>query len=223
MKSRRTVAAWRIAGWVLAGFGCIVYAVLTHRAVAAATAGPFEAGLILAPLLALGLVLAWRSRRRAGWLALWLGALAALYLARHRIAAGSQWLLLLQHVGFNAALCLGFGRTLASGAQPLVSRLAEVVHGPLSPRLMRYTRNVTWAWVIYFGLTAAASLLLFALAPAEVWSVFANLLSLPLLAAMFAAEYLVRIVAIPRAERGGFFQSVAAYRRFTRGEAARPH
>lgn len=223
MKAERTVAAWRIASWLLAGFGCIVYALLTHRAAAAASPGLAEAGVILAPLLVLGLVLAWRSERPAAWVALWLASLAALYLARHRVAAGTQWLLLLQHVGFNAALCLGFGRTLARDSKPLVSRLAEIVHGPLSPRLTRYTRSVTWAWVAYFGSTAVASLSLFALAPAAAWSAFVNLLSLPLLAAMFTGEYLVRILVVPRAERGGFFESVAAYRQFARGEAAKRH
>lgn len=214
MKAWRTAAAWRTLRWVIAGCLCIGYAILANRAASASAPGFFEAAVIVSPLLVLGLLLAWRSERRTLWLALWLAAGVGLLLAGHFVAAGTRWILLLEHAGINAWLCVGFGRTLAPGAKPLISRLAEIVHGPLTPRLARYTRNATRAWAIYFGLTATASVLLFALAPPPVWSAFVTLLSVPLLAAMFAGEYLVRSLVIPRAERAGFFESVAAYRQF---------
>lgn len=214
--------AWRILGWIVVACGCAGYAVLAHRAASAPAPGVFEAAVIVAPPMALGLALAWRSGR-AAWLILWLAVLIALVLARERIAAGTSWMLLLQHVGFNAALGLGFGRTLAAGAKPLVSRFAEIVHGPLSLVLARYTRGVTWAWTLYFALTALASVLLFGLAPAVVWSAFVNLLSLPMLGAMFVLEYLVRLRLVPTSERSGFFQAVGAYRQFVRRKAAGPH
>lgn len=222
MKPWWTAAAWQGLGWAAAAIGAVAYAVLAHRAASSATPGLFEAAVFIVPPMALALAVAWRSPPRGLWLAAWLAAAAALWLARDRLAAGTQWVLLLQHVGFNGVLGLGFARTLMPGSVPLVSRLAQVVHGPLSPRLARYTRAVTWAWVGYFAATAATSALLFALAPAPVWSAFVNLLSLPLLAAMFAAEYAVRSLLIPRAERAGFFQSVAAYRAFARRKPAPP-
>jgi uncharacterized membrane protein len=208
-------------GWAAAGVGCLAYAVLAHRAASAGNPGLFEAAVFIVPLMALSLVMAWRSTRRALWLALWLAVAVALFLARDQLGASTQWVLLLQHVAINAMLCLGFARTLAAGSVPLVSRFAKIAHGTLTPRIESYTRRVTWAWVIYFGLTAIASVLLFALAPPTVWSIFVNLLSLPLLVAMFAGEFLVRSLVVPRAERSGFFKALAAYRQFASGKSAK--
>ena len=222
MNAGRLAAVWRAVGWIALAAGVVAYAVLAHRAASTPAPGWFEAAVFIVPLMAFAGMLAWRSERRALWLTLWFLSCAALLLARDRLGAGTQWVLLLQHAGFNAALGLSFGRTLAPGAEPLISRLATLVHGPLSPLLVRYTRRATWAWVIYFACTAAASVLLFALAPAPVWSAFVNLLSLPLLGAMFAGEYLVRTLVIPRAERSGFFQAVAAWRQFSQRKPVEP-
>ena len=206
-------------GWAAAGLLVVAYAILAHHAASTPRPGLLEAGVFVVPLMAFALLPAWRSPHRARWLALWLAACGALFLARDRLAASTQWLLLVQHVGINAMLCLVFGRTLTQGARPMVSLMAELVHGPLTPRLARYTRAVTWAWVGYFALTAVASVLLFAFAPNTVWSAFVNLLSLPLLGAMFAGEYLVRCLLIPRCERSGFFAAMTAYRQFQRRSA----
>lgn len=215
MSSWRTAPAWRVLGWAGAALGCIAYALLGHQAASSTAPGLFEAAVFIVPMMAFGLVLAWRSPQRPWWMLLWLACAGALFLARGKLGASTQWVLLAQQVGINAMLCLGFGRTLAPGAVPLISRFARIVHGELSPRLVRYTRSATWAWVIYFALNVLVSLLLFALAPPAVWSAFVNLLSLPLLGAMFAGEFLVRCLVIPADERGGFFKSVAAYREFS--------
>lgn len=169
------------------------------------------------------LVLAWRSAQRAAWFAVWLAAVAGLWLARGQLAASTHWVLLLQHVGMNAMLGLVFGRTLVPGVTPLVSRFARVVHGTLSPLLTRYTRRVTWAWVLFFGLTSLVSVLLFAFAPLALWSAFVNLLSLPLLVAMFVGEYAVRLWVVPRAERSGFLQALGSWREYTQNKADKPH
>ena len=202
------------------GLCCAAYALLAHRAASAAHPAGYEAMVVSAPLLAVGLALAWRSRRRTLWLTLWLVALAVIAVAGETMPDGTLWLLLFQSAGINAAMGLAFGRTLMPGSTPMVSRFAAVVHGKLSPRLARYTRGVTLAWVVYFVFTSLVSILLFCAAPPAVWSGFVNLLSLPLLAAMFAGEYLVRMLVIPAAERTGFFQAVAAYRRFSADEAS---
>lgn len=222
MSAWRSATAWQVLGWAVAAAGCIGYALLAHRAASAPAPGLFEAAVFIVPLLAVAAVAAWRSPHRALWLALWLAVCCALWLERGRLAAGTQWVLLLQHAGINLLLALGFGRTLARGSVPLISRLAEIVHGTLSPRLVGYTRNATLAWAVFFALNALVSVALFALAPAAVWSAFVNLLSMPLLGAMFAGEYLVRVLRIPREERGGFMQSVAAYRQFSQRKSAPP-
>ncbi len=222
MTARPPGPAWRLAGGAAVAIAFIGYAVLAHWAASAREPGLLQACVFIVPLMAFAAVVAWRLPHRTLWLAAWLAVAAALWFWRDRLAASTQWVLLLQHVGMNGALALAFGRTLAPGSVPLISRMAAVVHGTLSPRLVRYTRKVTWAWVVYFALTTAVSVLLFALAPAAVWSAFVNLFSLPLLGAMFVGEYAVRLLVVPRAERSGFLQTVAAYRAFSQRNGAQP-
>ena len=222
MKTGWPASAWQAIGLIGGAAGCIAYAVVAHRAASAPAPGLYEAAVFIVPLMGLALLAAWRSAHRALWMVAWLTACAGLWAARGQLGAGTQWVLLVQHVAINAALCLGFGKTLARGSQPLVSRFAKVVHGELSPRLARYTRGATVAWTLFFGITALLSVLLFALAPAPLWSGFVNLLSLPLLGAMFAGEYLARLVLIPRDERSGFLEAFQAYRQFSQRKGARP-
>lgn len=223
MSHWRPANLWQALGGAAAVAGCIAYAILAHHAASAPQPGLFEACVFIVPLMALALVMAWRSPARTWWLLGWAVSAAALWAVRDRLGAGTQWVLLAQHVGINAALCLGFGRTLAADSVPLISRLARMVHGELSPRLVRYTRGATLAWTLFFAVVALLSVLLFALAPAAVWSGYVNLLSLPLLGAMFAGEYLARVLLIPRAERSGFFEALSTYRRFSRDRDPRPH
>jgi uncharacterized membrane protein len=78
---------------------------------------------------------------------------------------------------------------------------------------------VTLAWAAFSAALVAASTLLFFLGPLLWWSVFANLLTLPLVAAMFVGEYLVRVRVSPELAHGGVLRgvlrSVLAYRRPT--------
>jgi uncharacterized membrane protein len=90
----------------------------------------------------------------------------------------------------------------------------------MTPALIRYTRSVTWAWTIYFGMTSALSLLLFRLAPIAVWSTFANLLGPVLLVLMFAAEYGVRFLVLPASDRAGPLEAIRAYRRSSASSGA---
>lgn len=219
MNAPRPPLSWRaLAGGLGAAAVAVGYALLCHLAASAPDPGLLEAAVFIVPLMAFALVLAWRSVHRVVWLALWLAGCGALFLLRDRLGAGTTWVLLLQHVGIYALIGLGFARTLVPGAVPLVTQLALLVHGgTLTPLQRRYTGGVTWAWTLYFAASSAASVLLFAFAPVAVWSAFVNLLSMPLLGAMFVGEYLVRLVVVPRAERGGFTQAIMAYRQFTRG------
>ncbi|MFA5083311.1 MAG: hypothetical protein WC474_12240, partial [Hydrogenophilaceae bacterium] len=95
--------------------------------------------------------------------------------------------------------------------QPICSRFAEVVHGGLDPELVRYTRQVTLAWTLFFLAVSLASTLLFLFAPIEVWSVFANFLTLPLVLLMFAAEFLVRLRKLPHLEKHSILDGILAY------------
>ena len=211
MKSSLTATLLASIRWFAVALLCAGYAVLAHLAAADPRPDLLGASVAMAPLVALSLAIAWRSARRNWMLVLWLAGCVCLYFGTDWLVQHYNWIFLLQHVGMQALLGLAFGATLRTGQTPLVSRLAALVHGQLSPALARYTRQVTWAWTMYFSASVVASLLLFWLAPVAVWSVFANLLGLPLLILMFVAEYGVRLCALAPSERVGPLQAIRAY------------
>lgn len=220
-------SASKALGLAAAVAGCIAYTLLAHHAASAPNPGIVEAAIIVVPILLVALVFGWqashRPATRAAWLLLWLVACGSSFAARDWLVGHHNWLLLLQHVAINALACLLFLRSLAPGATPMVTHFARFAHGgDLTPRVVRYTRQVTWAWVVYFVVTIAVSLALFAHASPTAWSTFVNLLSLPLLGAMFALEYAARVILIPPAERSGFVQAIRGYRQWSEERAARP-
>lgn len=174
------------------------------------------------------------SRRRTrGWLALLIAlALGYAALAHWLTAQGSAtlgalapyvpWFYFLEHVAMFLALAGWFGASLRPGREALVTRFARLVEGELSPAALAYTRGVTLAWAVFSAAVAAASALLYFLAPLELWSVFANLLTLPLVGAMFVAEFLVRIRVCPELSQGGMLRGVTRSMRAYWGSAVRP-
>jgi uncharacterized membrane protein len=209
----QTFARWMRWGKVAAGIAlCLAYSMLAHWASVHPEPGVWPVLVALFWVLVLAVSLAWRSAHRWLWLALCLAGAAGLASMGDWLRLHYQWLFFLEHAGVQSLLCIAFGRTLAPGQTPLVSRFAAVVHGPLTPALQRYTRGVTWAWTLYFGLMASLSVLLFAFAPMAWWSGFANLLGLPLMALMFGGDYLARRWLLPPEQVTGLWQAVQAYR-----------
>jgi uncharacterized membrane protein len=164
------------------------------------------------------------SRRRNGrWIALLFACGLAYALLGHwlstaqgaaalgPLAAHLTWIYYLQHVGMFLALGAWFGVTLRPGREALVTRFARSAGETLGASELNYTRRVTLAWTVYFVAVAGTSTLLFSLAPLEAWSVFANLLTLPLSVAMFAAEYAVRLRTHPELCHGGVMRSVRSF------------
>jgi uncharacterized membrane protein len=90
-----------------------------------------------------------------------------------------------------------FARTLRDGKEPLITRVARSVHGSLSPEITAFTRRVTVAWCAFFTAQILVSTLLLVFAPLEIWSLFVNLLNLPLLVLMFVAGHLYRALRFP--------------------------
>jgi hypothetical protein len=99
----------------------------------------------------------------------------------------------LTHWGIYASLLAGFALTLRPGHTPLITGMARRMHGPLSAEMLSYTRKVTIAWSLFFAVQLAISVGLFCFAPLVWWSFFVNILDIPLVAVMFAAEYAVRL------------------------------
>jgi uncharacterized membrane protein len=189
------------------------YPLLIHWVVSSGQGGALGEVLVLAPL---ALVIFWflgRSRR---------GRLVLAAIAAGAIAAGVLWhgsdaspvyLYPVPHVAANLFMLWFFGRTLRAGQEPLITRIARYVHGDLSGDVIAYTRRVTWAWCVFFAGTVLVSVLLFALAPLAAWSLFANILSIPLLVSMYFGESVWRVWRHPDFERASVWSVVRACRR----------
>ncbi len=99
----------------------------------------------------------------------------------------------LAHWSLYASLLATFGLTLRRGHTPLITVMACRLHGTLTDEMVRYTRGVTIAWTLFFTAQLLTSIGLFCFAPLTAWSFFVNLLDIPLVVTMFAAEYAVRL------------------------------
>jgi uncharacterized membrane protein len=197
---------------VLAGSLSIVYTVFAHYASATPGIGPWAILLAGAPLAIVGFSFA---RGNGRGVLLWLlavAAIAGLAWAWPRLQNPVSWLYFVQHVSINAVLGLIFGRSLIRQRQPLCTVFARVIHEQMTPALLRYTRQVTLAWTLFFLASAVLSVLLFFFAPIETWSVFANVLSLPLVVAMFVVENQVRKHVLPIQDQVGILATVRAFR-----------
>ncbi len=163
------------------------------------------------PALAFLFWLAWRASHRALMLTLWLVPVLLLAAYWPALERNFTWIYFIQNIGTNVLLGLAFGHTLVGGRKPLISRLAEIVRGPLPPTVARYTRQATLAWTLFFVVMVVVSTLLFWLTPIETWSLFANILSWPLVIGMFVVEYVVRLRLLPEEREHGIFDGVRAY------------
>lgn len=189
----------------------VAYPLLVHWAVLSHPQSMLGELLIAVPLL---IVLAWflaRTRRgRRGMVALAVGA-AAGAVAWHEVNADPAMLYPIPHLSANLFMLWFFGRTLQPGREALITRVARYVHGTLPDEVAAYTRRVTWAWCVFFAGTIVVSAFLFMMAPLTVWSLFANVLNLPLLASMFFGEYAWRRLRHPHFARASFPEVVQAF------------
>ena len=157
--------------------------------------------------------------RLGGWVLM--GSVASLPVLVHVTMAvwarpGSAWTLgRLVDLGLVAAsarphtliyltLLATFVVTLLPGRDPVITALARRMYGTIPQDMVVYTRGVTWAWSGFFAAQLVTSLALFLWAPLTAWSFFVNVLNLPLIALMFAAEHAFRMVHLRNAPRHSF-------------------
>ena len=183
----------RLAGiaWkVLAVAGILAYQVLVHIGMVGNLDHSLSA-LLAAPMVALAAWILLRSKERGIWLLI-IGAAGALTFALGRSGAALYGV---PHAAAYLSLLWFFGRTLARGREAFITRLARHArNGVLPPGMESYTRRLTFAWCVFFVAQLAASALLLRFGTMESWSLFINVLNFPLLALMFAADYLYRVV-----------------------------
>lgn len=171
--------------------------------------------LWLLPFLALQVALV-VAHGKAYWLCLWPVATAAAILAAPLLDMDARlaalWVAGLSHAGFFAALGLGLGATLRGPGPDPITQLAQRLDPSWRPEMAAYTRGVAIAWTAFFLGQCVISGLLAAFAPRDVWSLFVNVLDLPLVAAMFVGEYLLRRHRFPAHPHIGFMGVVRAVR-----------
>lgn len=212
----------RAVRWIVIAAGCIGYPVLAHYSAATSAATTFPAlgvAVSLAPSLAILLWLTWRSTMRPVMVLLCVVVGALLWGSWGMLERNFSWVYFLQHVGTNVMLAAVFGGTLARDRQALCTRFAEMVHGSLSPEEVRYSRQVTLAWTLFFLAISLVSSALFFFVSIEAWSVFANFLTLPLVMLMFVVEYGIRLRKLPHQKKHSIMDGVLAY---WKTPAARP-
>jgi len=184
---------------VLLVLACIAYPLVLHAFIQKGETNNLLLLLLILPLL---LVAGWIGLRALG--KTWWPLVATVLLALVYFVASGQHERIglvavnaVSHAAPNLFLLWFFGRTLLPGKEPLIAQISRRVNGELKPEMAIYTCRVTLAWSIYFAAQVAVSLLLYLFAPLAVWSLFINVLNLPLLALMFAGEYLWRIMRYP--------------------------
>jgi len=212
---------------VVGGAGILGYSLLAYLSTTSALVRSLPAlgvAVALAPIVAVLTWMAWASPRRGVALALLFAGLGLLAAGWPSLQRNFTWLYFLQHAGTNLFLAWFFGQSLIHARQPLCTRFAILVRGgDISAAEVVYSRQVTWVWTLFFVAIAALSTLLFLFASIGTWSLFANFLTLPLMAGLFAVEYLVRIRLLPESRHTRLLDGVTAYWHSTRGDTPSRH
>lgn len=191
----------------------ISYQILLHTFIVKDQVEMWHLVLVFAPMLA---VAVWVLLRLVGrpWRPLLILSLAMLVYFIVNGDYGRVGLLTLNglmHASLNLFLLWFFGRTLLKGREPLITQIANHINGPLEPEITVYTRQVTIAWCIFFTLEITTSLALYFFAPLSFWSLFVNVLDLPMLMLMFVAEHTYRRLRFPNHARTSMMRVIEVY------------
>ena len=175
---------FRTMRWIGIAALVIAYALLAHHTNKSVHNGNLGALVAIAPII---LILLIANMQSTGRFVMLISLLCVVLWFSWSTLTENFWIVYwLQDAGIQFALFITFGRTLIAGRQPLCTRFAEMVHSSnLSPQHYIYTRQITVAWTVFFAAMTLVSTLLFFLAPLTTWSIFANFLTLPLIALMF--------------------------------------
>jgi uncharacterized membrane protein len=165
----------------------------------------------IAPIFLACATFAWHSRARTLLLTLLAGGCALLLYRWQSLSQHYSDIYWAEHAGTELALCLAFAQTLLPGREPMVTRFARMVHGTLEPAMAHYTRQVTFAWIVFFAAMASLSTALYFGASLATWSMFANFFTAPLIGLMFLCEYLVRRWRFPGMEHAHIVDGVRAF------------
>lgn len=189
------------------------FAILAHASIVEGVPPAVGALLSLIPIALIAASLVRRSRHRVAVVALVALGGAAIWFGWETLERNFPRVLFLEHAGINLLLAIVFGRTLAPGHDPLVTRFARLLHRELPPEVVTYTRKVTIAWTVFFATLFVLSCALYLGGFLAAWSVLANIASPILVGAMFVVEYVIRHRVLPDWERVGILGGIRAFSR----------
>lgn len=179
------------------------YAALSQYSASSPDAKGLGAALSVAPVLLIGLILAWRWTQPLTALLIAAVSGALLYRYWPAIERNFEWADLVQQCGVYGLIAASFARSLFASRIPICTQLANTMHGTLTPAEIAYTRRATIAWVVFYVLTAVAILVLFFAAPLRIWSLFVNFGVFGLMIVMGIADHALRRRVLPRHPAGG--------------------
>lgn len=144
-------------------------------------------------------------RKRAwAWLSFVVGS-AALYLLT--LHGDGMYALYLPPIAIPIFILWLFGRSLLTGATPLVSRFAESMRGePLPDVLRAYTRRVTQLWCVIAACLTLSAIGTALWARPETWSLVTNVLHYVAMGAVFILEFAYRKIRYADLEPWGLMQ-----------------
>jgi uncharacterized membrane protein len=215
----------RSSGWIWKALilpACVGYQLLAHSLLVDGHGGAMRFALASIPLLALGYWVARHAHNKARWGLILLVAGIAIYAIEQQERLGLAATNALTHTSINLFMLWVFGRTLIGGREPLITGFARRVHGTLPPHIEAYTRRVTVAWCVFFIAQIVISAGLFAFTDLDLWSLFVNVLSLPLVATMFIGEYLYRITRYRSYPHASLIKGIQMFAEDARRRRRRP-
>ena len=117
----------------------------------------------------------------------------------------SQMVIFLPPILIPLALAYLFGKTLIGNNTAFITVLAQKIRNTdLDEREIKYTRNVTRIWFVFFIACIIEDILLAYFADVTTWSYFTNFVNYILIAALFIIEYSVRRVVLSDLDHPGF-------------------
>ena len=196
---------------IAVGSGGAAYVVASHWLMTRVPASPWNAVVIVGPMLALLAIYAGSHRQRLLAAVSLAGLAGLLWQGWHGGGIAPTRLYLAQHVVIHAALSALFALTLRPGHESLVTALARRVHDRLTPDMVAYSRKVSIAWTIYFAAMGVLSIVVFLVAPFDVWAGFANFATPVAMLLLFVGEHVLRYRLHPDFERASLASAMRAY------------
>ena len=190
----------------------LIYALLVHHVNTSGQASALGAIVALAPILLLIITYALNTKLRIAGISALLVFFAVSWLTWPLVKAHTSLIFWMLDIGLMSALLMTFAQSLFLGRKPLCVHFAEIINGgTLPPDHENYARKVTVAWVIFFAIIIIISTLLFFFSSLAIWSFFVNFLTLPLVALMFVAEFMLRKRLLADLPTGHMLDAVQAY------------